>query len=199
MKVWAIPENGEAVEILSWRHGSVQVLRFLPSPYLIEKSTPDLFESKRPLIAVCDTANPLPAYCALSFLSLKTGEQVKQIKFKNPILDVQANRRSVVVTFSEKIAIFDAFTLEDRLTVTTCYISPGIYPNPVALGTRWLAYAEKKLVPMRRSSGGIEGEGVQVYTIVCCVRFPFLTYIIITVLSLLRCIELLKEYFNDLR
>lgn len=77
-------------------------------------------------------------------------------------MDVLANRRSIVVTFSERIAIFDAFTLEDRLTVTTCYLSPGIYPNPVTLGTRWLAYAEKKLISNKRSSGGNEGEGVQV-------------------------------------
>lgn len=77
-------------------------------------------------------------------------------------MDVLANHRSVVVTFLERIAIFDAFTLEDRLTVTTCYISPGICSNPVALGTRWMAYAEKTLIPSRRSSGGNEGEGVQV-------------------------------------
>lgn len=73
-----------------------------------------------------------------------------------------ANHRSIVVTFLEKIAVFDAFTLDDRLTVTTCYKSPGMYPNPVALGTRWMAYAEKHLIPSRRSSGGNEGEGVQV-------------------------------------
>lgn len=161
-EVWGIPANGEAVELFSWRHGSVQVLRFLPAPQIIGKSIVDLFETKRPLIALCDTATPGPAYCSLCFLSLRTGEQVKQIKFKNPVLDVLANSRSVVVTFSEKIAIFDAFTLEDRLTVTTCYISPGIYPNPVALGARWMAYAEKNLIPLRRSSGGNEGEGVQV-------------------------------------
>lgn len=77
-------------------------------------------------------------------------------------MGVLANRSSVVATFLEKIAIFDAFTLEDRFTVTTCYISPGVYPNPVALGTRWMAYAEKNLLPSRRSSGGNEGEGVQV-------------------------------------
>lgn len=84
------------------------------------------------------------------------------IKFKNPILGVHANSNAVVVTFSERIAVFDAFTLEDRLTVTTCYISPGLYPNPIALGTRWMAYAENKLLSQKRSSGGNEGEGVQV-------------------------------------
>lgn len=120
-------------------------------------------------MALCDSAIPGPTFCTLTFISLKTGEQVKQIKFNNPILDVLANRRSVVVTFSEKIAVFDAFTLEDRLTVTTCYISPGVYPNPVALGSRWMAYAEKKLMPMRRSSGGLEGDGIQV----CIHRSPF--------------------------
>lgn len=181
VQVWALPANGEAVELFSWRHGSVQVLRLLPAPNVLGKTTFDLFGTKRPLIALCDTATPGPAYCSLCFLSLRTGEQVnifisyllfsvtfcfvlqvKQIKFKNPILDVIANRRSVIVTFLEKIAIFDAFTLEDRLTVTTCYISPGIYSNPIAVGTKWMAYAEKTLIPSRRSSGGNEGEGVQV-------------------------------------
>lgn len=88
--------------------------------------------------------------------------QVKLIKFKNPIIDVLANSRSVVVTFNERIAIFDAFTLEDRLTVTTCFVSPGLNPNPIALGTRWMAYAENRFLPSKRSAGGNEGEGVQV-------------------------------------
>jgi len=82
--------------------------------------------------------------------------QVKSIKFKNQVCDIVANRRSVVVTFNERIAIFDACTLEDRLSVTTCYPSPGPNPNPVALGSRWLAYAEKKLM-WQRSSGGAAG------------------------------------------
>lgn len=87
---------------------------------------------------------------------------MKQIQFKSSILNVLANRHSVVVSFVEKIAIFDAFTLESRLSVTTCYLSPGIQQNPIALGSRWLAYAEKKLIGVNCSGGGNEGEGVQV-------------------------------------
>lgn len=51
--------------------------------------------------------------------------QVKIIKFKHPVHDIQANKNVVVITFLEKLAVFDASTLEDTFTVTTCYPSPG--------------------------------------------------------------------------
>ncbi|XP_053600279.1 uncharacterized protein LOC128669452 isoform X2 [Plodia interpunctella] len=164
VQVWLIPPSGDAQEVLSWRQGTVKVLRILPSP-----QHGDCFASKRPLIALCDSASPGPSFCSLSFISIRGGEQVKSIKFKNPILDVLANKRSVVVSFSERFAVFDAATLEDRMTVTTCYPCPcplgGPTPiNPLALGDRWLAYADKKLNQSKRSSGGCEGEGVTSYT-----------------------------------
>ncbi|XP_028175856.1 uncharacterized protein LOC114364067 isoform X2 [Ostrinia furnacalis] len=164
VQVWLVPPSGEAQEVLSWRQGTVRVLRILPTP-----QRGDCFASKRPLIALCDSASPGPTFCALSFISIRGGEQVKSIKFKNPILDVLANKRSVVVAFSERFAVFDAATLEDRMTVTTCYPCPcplgGSNPvNPLSLGDRWLAYADKKLNQSKRSSGGCEGEGVTSYT-----------------------------------
>ncbi|CAK1578054.1 unnamed protein product, partial [Parnassius mnemosyne] len=164
VQVWLIPHTGDAQEVLSWRQGTVRVLRILPTP-----QHGDCFASKRPLIALCDSASPGPTFCSLSFISIRGGEQVKSIKFKNPILDVLANKRSVVVSFSERFAVFDAATLEDRLAITTCYPCPcplgGNSPiNPLALGDRWLAYAEKKLIPSKRSSGGCEGEGATSYT-----------------------------------
>ncbi|XP_075972634.1 uncharacterized protein LOC142974285 [Anticarsia gemmatalis] len=164
VQVWLIPPTGEAQEVLSWRQGTVRVLRILPTP-----QHGDCFASKRPLIALCDSASPGPSFCSLSFISIRGGEQVKSIKFKNPILDVLANKRSVVVSFSERFAVFDAATLEDRMAVTTCYPCPcplgGSLPiNPLALGDRWLAYADKKLNQSKRSSGGCEGEGVTSYT-----------------------------------
>ncbi|XP_076236803.1 uncharacterized protein LOC143180743 [Calliopsis andreniformis] len=163
VQVWLIAATGEATEVLSWRQGVVRTLRILPNPKTDDEHA-DLFDLKRPMVAICDSAGPGPQFCNISFISLKTGEQAKSIKFKNPVCDILANKRSIVVTFLEKIAVFDARTLEDVLTVTTCYASPGPNPNPVALGTRWLAYSEKKLLPAKRSSGGCEGEGVQSYT-----------------------------------
>ncbi|XP_076619555.1 uncharacterized protein LOC143340968 isoform X3 [Colletes latitarsis] len=163
VQVWLIAATGEATEVLSWRQEVVRTLRILPNPKTDDDHV-DLFDLKRPMVAVCDSAGPGPQFCNISFISLKTGEQAKSIKFKNPVCDILANKRSIVVTFTEKIAVFDARTLEDVLTVTTCYASPVANPNPVALGTRWLAYSEKKLLPAKRSSGGCEGEGVQSYT-----------------------------------
>ncbi|XP_037871020.1 uncharacterized protein LOC101744657 isoform X2 [Bombyx mori] len=163
VQVWLIPPTGDAQEVLSWRQGTVRVLRILPTP-----QHGDCFASKRPLIALCDSAGPGPSFCALSFISIRGGEQVKRINFKNPILDVLANKRSVVISFSERFAVFDAGTLEDRMSVTTCYPCPcplgGSAPiNPLTLGDRWLAYADKKLNQSKRSSGGCE-EGVSSYT-----------------------------------
>ncbi|XP_017130476.1 breast carcinoma-amplified sequence 3 homolog isoform X2 [Drosophila elegans] len=207
VQVWAIPANGEAVEVLSWRHGVVTALRVLPTPAtaaaLDENGRADepvdAFAEKRPLVALVDGGSAAASglltggsglgggggvttaggsgggvggigvsaaaqFSAVNFMSLKTGVQVKTIKFKNAVLDIQANRSAVVITFHERIAVFDARTLEDRLTITTCYPSPGINPNPIALGPRWLAYAEHKLLHSKRSGGGCDGEGVPSYT-----------------------------------
>lgn len=50
------------------------------------------------------------------------------------------------------------------MTITTCYPSPGLCPNPIALGPRWLAYAERKLIPSKRSAGGCDCDSVSSYT-----------------------------------
>ncbi|KAH8387712.1 hypothetical protein KR093_009008 [Drosophila rubida] len=210
VQVWAIPANGEAVEVLSWRHGVVTALRVLPTPTTPASALDDTgradepqdaFAEKRPLVALVDggsaaasnllsgggggssaahgghmsggvgssagvgaSAGSSSHFSAVNFVSLKTGAQVKTIKFKNPVLDIQANRSAVVISFHERLAVFDARTLEDRLTITTCFPSPGINPNPIALGPRWLAYAEHKLLHSKRSGGGCDGEGVPSYT-----------------------------------
>ena len=39
-----------------------------------------------------------------------------------------------------------------------------INPNPVALGARWLAYSENKMLSSKRSGGGCDGDGVASYT-----------------------------------
>ncbi|XP_055684455.1 breast carcinoma-amplified sequence 3 homolog [Lutzomyia longipalpis] len=171
VQMWAIPATGEAVEVLSWRHGSVKCLRVLPTPIPDDSDMADVpcdqFASKRPIMALCDSPQAPTgggtAYCSVTFVSLADGDVVKSIKFKNPIVDILANRSTIVVTFQERIAVFDARNFEDRCTVTTCHPSPGLNPNPVALGSRWMAYAERRLMS-KRSSGGCDCDGVASYT-----------------------------------
>lgn len=114
---------------------------------------------------MCDGSGNSTQLYPVTFVSLRTGEQVKTIRFKKPIADIAANRRVVVVTFPEKIAVFSNATLEDTAVLTHCYLlGSGICSNPVALGSRWLAYAEKRLLSIHRCGGGYEGEGIQSYT-----------------------------------
>lgn len=97
-------------------------------------------------------------------MEILQSSQVKSIKFKHAVNDILVNRICVAVTFSERVAVFDAARLEESFSVTTCFPSPGLNPNPVALGARWLAYADRQLSPSVRSSGGVELEGVPSYT-----------------------------------
>ena len=74
MKVWLLPANGECLEVLSWRQGSVKTLRVLSTPD--EEHGTDNFSHVRPLIALADATGPGQAYSSANFISLKTGEQV---------------------------------------------------------------------------------------------------------------------------
>lgn len=116
----------------------MRVLRILPTPFLSNNSELssdllDQFIHKRPLMALCGdgpvanqpSSQQNQQFHAVNFISLKDGDVVKSIRFKSPIVDIVANRTSIAITFSERIAVFDARTLEDRLTVTTCYPCPG--------------------------------------------------------------------------
>lgn len=51
-------------------------------------------------------------------------------------MDIAVNRFAIAVVFVERIAVFDLLTVDDIITITTCYPSPGIKPNPISLGTR---------------------------------------------------------------
>ncbi|EMP37720.1 Breast carcinoma-amplified sequence 3 [Chelonia mydas] len=48
--------------------------------------------------------------------------------------------------------------------VLSCYPCPGPNMNPIALGSRWLAYAENKLIRCHQSRGGACGDNIQSYT-----------------------------------
>lgn len=128
VQIWDIPANGEAVEVLSWRHRVVTVLRILPKPLAPDMNRADepidLFQDQRPLMAYCE-GGPHAQANSLCLVNLRTGVRVKSVKFFSPVLDILANRNSIVVTFVRKIVIFDARTFEERSNIITCYEVDG--------------------------------------------------------------------------
>ncbi|XP_038074360.1 breast carcinoma-amplified sequence 3-like isoform X2 [Patiria miniata] len=161
VQIWSIPPSGDAQEVLSLRQGPVRILRILPTPYI--NSIRNHQQDKRPLVALCDGASSSQPFCSVSLLSLKTGEQVHNIAFKTPVCDVLCNRRLIVVALQEKVAAFDAVSFKSRFCITSCYPASSPNLNPLALGTRWLAYADRKLVPSHQSGGGVCRESSQSY------------------------------------
>ncbi|EPY86591.1 hypothetical protein CB1_000306007 [Camelus ferus] len=117
--------------------------------------------SRTPLELLVRTS---PPYCCVDLYSLRTGEMVKSIQFKTPIYDLHCNKRILVVVLQEKIAAFDSCTFTKKFFVTSCYPCPGPNMNPIALGSRWLAYAENKLIRCHQSRGGACGDNIQSYT-----------------------------------
>ncbi|KAI1893384.1 hypothetical protein AGOR_G00123180 [Albula goreensis] len=166
MQIWSIAVSGEAQELFSVRQGPVRAARILPAPYISPLKT-DNFAEKRPLLAVCKATGSCgtsPPYCCVDLYSLRTGEIVKSIQFKTPIYDLYCNLRILVVVLQEKIAAFDSCTFAKKFFVTSCYPCPGPNLNPIALGDRWLAYAENKLIGCHQSRGGACGDNAQSYT-----------------------------------
>uniref|UniRef100_A0A672HFB1 BCAS3 microtubule associated cell migration factor n=1 Tax=Salarias fasciatus TaxID=181472 RepID=A0A672HFB1_SALFA len=147
MQIWSVSLAGEAQELFSVRHGPVRAARTLPAPHVGPLKT-DTFAEKRPLLGVCKStgsSGTSPPYCCADLYSLRTGEMVKSIQFKTPIYDLHCNKHILVVSLQEKIAAFDSCTFTKKFFVTSCYPCPGPSLNPIALGSRWLAYAENKV------------------------------------------------------
>ncbi|XP_048680488.1 BCAS3 microtubule associated cell migration factor isoform X7 [Caretta caretta] len=166
IQIWSIPISGEAQELFSVRHGPVRAARILPAPQIGPQKC-DNFSEKRPLLGVCKSigsSGTSPPYCCVDLYSLRTGEMVKSIQFKTPIYDLHCNKRILVVVLQEKIAAFDSCTFTKKFFVTSCYPCPGPNMNPIALGSRWLAYAENKLIRCHQSRGGACGDNIQSYT-----------------------------------
>ncbi|KAB7506922.1 Breast carcinoma-amplified sequence 3-like protein [Armadillidium nasatum] len=159
---WVIPANGEALEVFSWRKGPVRTLKILVTPN-ISDSLVDPFSLKRPILAICDAAGPGPKFHTVSFISLKTGDQVKTIKFYSPVQDIYSNKNVVVVSFPEKLAIFEATSFNEMFSISTCYRCPGLSINPIALGDQWLAFADRRLYSIHQSCGGVVPEGSSSY------------------------------------
>ncbi|GFR86101.1 breast carcinoma-amplified sequence 3-like protein [Elysia marginata] len=160
VQIWLVCHSGEAQEVVSLRQGPVTCLRILPTP----DPEHDEFKTQRPIAAICDSSSAGKPFCGVEFVSLRTGDSVANVAFKtSPVHNIEANKKYIVVVLQEKLAVFDARRLRRLSWITNCYPCPGINVNPIALGERWLAYADKRLLPVHQSFGGMSGDGSQSY------------------------------------
>uniref|UniRef100_A0A8C7FLG2 BCAS3 microtubule associated cell migration factor n=1 Tax=Oncorhynchus kisutch TaxID=8019 RepID=A0A8C7FLG2_ONCKI len=149
MQIWSISLGGEAQELFSVRHGPVRAAHILPAPHISEYLPAYLCRC----VSVPRTS---PPYCCVDLYSLRTGEMVKSIQFKTPIYDLHCNK--------EYVWWHHFLHSYKYIVVSCCFPCLGPNLNPIALGGRWLAYAENKLIRCHQSRGGACGDNAQSYT-----------------------------------
>lgn len=109
IQIWAIPANGEATEVLSWRHGVVRCLKILPTPissYVAENAserTEELYAQKRPLMAICESAHVSstsgPQFCTMNIISLRDGDSVRLLGSNDKIKLIKCKSRNDTIVF----------------------------------------------------------------------------------------------------
>lgn len=162
-QIWHVKSNGEAEELVSMRQGPVKVVRILKTP-VHGNGDCDVFHNKRPLVAACDATSSSCPFSTVNVWSLTTGEEVKAIEFKSEVHDILSNKRVMIVCLQEKIAVLDALSLSKKFGITNCFPAPGPNINPVALSSRWLAFSDRKLLPIYQSRGGVSADKLHSYT-----------------------------------
>eukprot|EP00118_Oscarella_pearsei_P022758 m.266275 g.266275 ORF g.266275 m.266275 type:complete len:855 (+) comp40499_c0_seq22:72-2636(+) len=164
LQVWTIDMSGSrlATEVLSLRQDPVRHCKLLASPFTVS----DQFDAFRPLLALCDSScnSGIIPFGTVGIFSLKTGKEViRGFSFKQEVSSILSNKRVVVVALQNEIHGFDAESLARKFLVTKCYPAPipGIFP--VTLGSRWLAYADRKLTTYYQSVGSVSATDVTSY------------------------------------
>ncbi|CAF0706289.1 unnamed protein product [Brachionus calyciflorus] len=105
---------------------------------------------------------------SISFINLFSGECLKEIVYTGCIIDLKSNSDLLCVNSFNRIDVFDLTDFEHRFSIDTCYSqisnSTGKLINPIALGQRWIAFADNKYHGMLASLGGVSTDIEQTYT-----------------------------------
>ncbi|KAM4647908.1 BCAS3 microtubule associated cell migration factor isoform 11-T13 [Amazona ochrocephala] len=106
-------------------------------------------------------------------MECKSGAYLSVVKLKSSFLSAMVQfelhasyqlpksvLRNVIISLRSGLSLVCAKALD----LVGCYPCPGPNMNPIALGSRWLAYAENKLIRCHQSRGGACGDNIQSYT-----------------------------------
>ncbi|XP_067933655.1 BCAS3 microtubule associated cell migration factor-like isoform X2 [Watersipora subatra] len=160
VQIWQLLHSGKAQEMISLRQGPIKVYTIL---HRVGQSHVSMTSDY--LIASTDeSTQSLTPYATLKLTSLVTKEEVWKHSFKNTINDIHYNSKLLLITFSLKVAAFDLFSFKPLFTVSGCFPAEGPNPNPVSLGSAWLAYADCRIVGNIRSHGDFNSTSATSYT-----------------------------------
>ena len=103
----------------------------------------------------------------IALINLLNGECLHDILFNGIVLDMKSNADLLCVNSWNRIDAFDLNTFEHRFSLNSCFSqvskSSGKSTNPFTLGSRWLAFADKKFHVMLSSQGGVSTDIEQSY------------------------------------
>lgn len=170
--IWSLDSNGIATEALSVREPNVnhvkliqvekdQKLLLAVCKYLIDDEVNQPVYSHDSILNDIDdeNTNTFTSTMAnsprthkknsISIVNLFTGECLKEIVYDGCIIDLKSNSNLLCVNSFNRIDIFDLIYFEHRFTIDTCFSqisqSTGKLINPIALGQRWIAFADNKV------------------------------------------------------
>ncbi|KAL7235013.1 hypothetical protein ACSBR1_018482 [Camellia fascicularis] len=113
------------------------------------------------------TGSLLNSPTAVRFYSLRSHNYVHVLRFRSTVYMVRCSPRTVVVGLAAQIYCFDALTLESKFSVLTYPVpqlgAPGMVGinigyGPMAVGTRWLAYASNN--PLSSNTGRLSPQNL---------------------------------------
>ena len=86
----------------------------------------------------------------ISILNLINGETLNEIVFNGDVLEMKSNAHLLCINSWNRIDAFDLNRFEHKFSINCCYSqvskSTGQSINPFALGNRWLAFADNKVI-----------------------------------------------------
>lgn len=98
----------------------------------------------------------------IAIVNLLNGECLHEILFNGTVLDMKSNADLLCVNSWNRIDAFDLNTFEHRFSLNSCFSqiskSSGKSTNPFTLGSRWLAFADKKFHVILSSQGGVSAD-----------------------------------------
>lgn len=148
LQVWDLSDPKAMVEVLSLR-GRPTMLHALVLPP--RPSRDDRFATVRPVLAYCEAESST----VVKFMQLETSDDVGDpLQHADPVVGLHCTQQFFVVATETTISIYSSGTLEKLHELEDCCqrTAHGIAVNPVALGTRWLAYVSSSRLPYSEAS-----------------------------------------------